>query len=311
MTARSIRKSVINAIGRSSMKLVYRLSNRFNLKRIEKWGNRLGDLMYFGSARYRGVAVRNLTNAFPDWTLRQVQQTARETCRAFTRGGLEFFYLLHLSKEDMGKLITIEGTEHIDEALAKGHGIILITAHFGNWEIFARKLVLLGYPVNVIARDSDDPGMTGIGNAVRESGGYHVLPRDDAALPSIRCLRKNQVLGILPDQNTWSGIFVDFFGRPVATATGPAVFSLRTGAPICCGFARREKDGSFKATIYPPIDVPLTGDQDTDVYNITTVFSKVIEDEIRRYPSQWLWVHDRWRRTNEVTSQTSSEENDI
>lgn len=290
------------------MRAVFKLSPKLTPKRIEKWGNRLGGLWFLLMKRYRLVSIRNLTNAFPEWGPEKVREVAKESCRQFARGGLEFFYLLHLSKEDLDKWITIDGTEHLDAALAKGRGVILITAHFGNWEVFARKIVLLGYPVNVIARDSDDPGMTGIGNAIRQGGGYHVLPRDDAALPAMRCLKKNQLLGILPDQNTWHGIFVDFFGRPVATATGPAVFSLRSGAPVCCGFSRRESDGRFKAVIYPPLEVPATGDEEADIRNLTEAFTNVIEEEIRQYPSQWLWVHDRWKRTNEAPSQKPAEE---
>jgi KDO2-lipid IV(A) lauroyltransferase len=288
------------AAGRFAMAGVMKVADRLNPGRIDWWGKRLGDLMFFGSRRYRTVASKNLTNAFPDWDRGRVMRVARDTFRSFARGALEFFHLLHLPAEELGDWITIEGTEHLDAALAKGHGVILITAHFGNWEVFARKLVLLGYPVNVIARDSDDPGMTGIGNAVRQSGGYRVLPRDDAALPAMRCLRKNELLGILPDQNTWSGIFVDFFGRPVATATGPAVFALRSGAPIVCGFARRDESGRFGAVIYPPLEVSMSGDEDTDIQRLTEAFTDVIEDEIRKYPEQWLWVHDRWRRTDEA-----------
>jgi KDO2-lipid IV(A) lauroyltransferase len=104
----------------------------------------------------------------------------------------------------------------------------------------------------------------------------------------------------LPDQNTLSGIFVDFFGRPVATATGPAIFSLRSGAPIICGFAKRLGKGRFKVTIYPPLEVPLTGDEDADVHAITQSLTKAIEDEVRKDPAQWLWLHDRWKRTAEL-----------
>lgn len=285
-----------------------RLSNRLNQSRIDHWGKSLGNFMFLASRRYRKVAIKNLTAAFPDWSKDQVRETARNTCRHFAKGMLEFLHILHMPKEDLDSWIDLEGREHLDAAIEDGRGAILITAHLGNWEIFARKLVLSGYKINVIARNSDDPAMTGIANKMRETAGYHVLDRDNSALPAIRSLRRNEVLGILPDQNTFTGIFVEFFGRPCATATGPAAFAIRTGAPIVCGFAHRTDDGRFKAVLYPPLDVPLTGNEKEDIFRLTQAITRAIEDEIRKDPAQWLWLHDRWKRASEVPAPKESME---
>lgn len=295
---RSFRKRIELAAGKVGLSLVLILVKRLTPERITRWGRILGDFIFTASRRYRRIAIANLTAAFPEWSHDEVIRVARETFRNFSRGGLEFFYLLKLPREELDRWISIEGREHLDAALEKGRGVVAITAHFGNWEFFARKLVLLGYRLNVIARDSDDPTMTGIFNDVRQKAGYKVLPRDAAALPAMRCLRRNELVGILPDQNTMNGIFVDFFGRPAATATGPAVFALKSGAPVICGFARRDEEGSFKVTIYPPLDVQPTGDEESDVRALTAAITKAIEDEIRKAPEQWLWLHDRWRRAH-------------
>jgi Kdo2-lipid IVA lauroyltransferase/acyltransferase len=218
--------------------------------------------------------------------------------------------LLNLTGDQIDRWVSIEGAEHMDRALEQGKGVILITAHYGNWELFARKLALCGYTLSVIARDSDDPGMTGIANRIRENAGYKVLSRDGSALPAIRRLKKNETLGILPDQNTFSGIPLDFFGRVALTATGPAVFSLKSGAPIICGFAHREPDGSFLVRISPPLEVALTGNEEEDIYRVTSAYTLAIEDQIRKDPTQWLWLHDRWghaERTMRVTRTTEME----
>jgi len=300
MKGRTLGKRAELAAGRVAIAALAKLSGKLNRERIGRWGTRLGDLAYFGSCRYRRVALANLAQAFPDWSQRDVRRTARETFRNFARGLLEFFYLQRVSPEELDEWIMIEGAEHVDAALAKGQGIICVTAHLGNWEILARKLARQGYRLSVIARDSDDPETTRIINHVRENGGYKVLGRDSSALAALRCLRKNELLGILPDQNTLSGVFVEFFDRPVAAVTGPAVLALKTGAAIMCGFARRTPEGRFKAVVYPPLDLPHTGSEEGDVHALTAAFTRVIEAEIRKDPAQWLWLHDRWRRTAEA-----------
>lgn len=301
MKKQKLSKRIVLLAGRMAVRVFLGLSNKLNQSRINRWGRRLGDFMYCASRRYRRVAIKNLSSAYPDWSKAQVRETAKSTCRHFAKGMLEFLYLLNLPTEELGRWIDLEGSEHLDEALSKGHGAILITAHLGNWELFARKLALSGYKLNVIARNSDDPTMTGTANKMREKAGYHVLDKKNSALPAIRALKRNEVLGILPDQNTFTGVFVDFFGMPCATATGPAVFALRSGAPVMCGFARRTEEGRFKAVIYPPLDVSITGNEEEDIHRLTQLLTKAIEDEIRKDPSQWLWLHDRWKRASEAT----------
>jgi KDO2-lipid IV(A) lauroyltransferase len=297
---RTFKKRAELLAGRLAVTSIARISKKLTPRRIRRWGAWLGDFMYVASSRYRGVAVRNLRAAFPEWSESQVRRVARDTFRNFARVSLEFFYLHELPPDQIDKWIDVVGMEHLDAALKGGRGVVVVTAHLGNWELLARTVAQMGYKISVIARDSDDPTMTGTANTIRQKAGYKVLPRDAAVLPAIRCLKKNEILGILPDQNTLSGIFVDFFGRPVATATGPAVFALKTGAPILCAFARRAEEGRFVAEIQPPLDVPLTGDDEADIHAVTAAFTKVIEDEIRKDPAQWLWVHDRWRRTSQA-----------
>lgn len=270
---------------------------------ISLLGGALGSLFYSLSGRYRGVALRNLRRAYNgEMSEAQVKRTARQVFRHFTRGGLEFFYLLSLPKRRIEDMMNVEGIEHVDAALERGRGCIVITAHYGNWELMARRLVILGYKVNVIARDSDDPGMTGITTRIREGGGYRVFDRDEPIIGAFRALKRNECLGILPDQNESGGIFVDFFGRPVATAVGPAVLSLRSGAPMVPMFSVRMPDGRYKATAYPAIEFDPTGNEEEDIRELMTRVNQVIEREVRRHPDQWLWFHDRWKLSPEASS---------
>jgi KDO2-lipid IV(A) lauroyltransferase len=232
----------------------------------------------------------------------EIASIAQEVFRHFAREALQFFYVVSLSREQVDAAVELVGRSHLDEALAKGHGCIALTAHYGNWEMLARKTAIQGYKVNVIARDSDDPGITGITTRIRESGGYRVFDKDQPVIGAYRALKSNEVLGILPDQNDSGGIFVDFFGRPAATATGPAVLSLKSGAPIVPAFCERVADGRYRATVYPALEFEPTGNQESDVAEVTRLVNAAIEAQVRRNPSQWLWLHDRWKLSPEVAN---------
>lgn len=263
---------------------------------IRLLGNALGSAFYRASKRYRNISHKNLKIAFGDQiTEPEIKRISISAFHHFTRAAFEFFYLLSLKREQVDKLIDIEGRQNIDDALALGKGCILVTAHYGNWELLARKLVILGYKVNVIARDSDDVGITGTTQRIRESGGYRVFDRDQPIIGVFRALKNNETLGILPDQNDYDGIPVPFFGRPALTAVGPAVISLKSGAPLVPVFAPRQDNGKYKLIAYPMIQFEPSGDQETDVPALMALVNKAIEDEIRRNPTQWLWLHDRWK----------------
>ena len=294
-------KRAIKLAGRATFWGMSRIAPLLRPWSIRAIGNFLGSLFYVLSARYRRVALANLRAAFgAEKTEVEIRRIAKQVFRHFARGAIEFFYLLALKPEQIDAMIELEGREHLDKALAEGNGCMIITAHYGNWELLARKLVIQGYKVNVIARDSDDPGMTGITTRIRESGGYQVFDKDQPLIGAMRALRRNEILGILPDQNDSHGIFADFFGRPVATATGPAVFSLKSGAPLVPVFAPRMPDGRYKATAYPRIEFTPTGDETADIRELTALVNKVIEREVRANPGQWLWLHDRWKLTPEA-----------
>ncbi|MCX6344491.1 MAG: lysophospholipid acyltransferase family protein [Armatimonadetes bacterium] len=294
-------KKCLKLIGRITFWWLFRAAGLFRPWSVKLLGDSLG-MFFFGiSRRYRKGTLKNLRNAFGDQkTEAEIQKIAKGVFKHFMRGAFEFFYLLSLSRDQIDAMIDMAGKEHLDEALARGKGCIIVTAHYGNWELLARKLVILGYKVNVIARDSDDAGMTGITQRIRESGGYKVFDRDQPIIGAFRALKNNEILGILPDQNDIGGIFVPFFGRLAATAVGPAVLSMKSGAPIVPVFAPRVENGKYLAAAHPMIKFEPSGDEDRDKLELMTLVNKAIEDEVRRNPSQWLWMHDRWKLSPEA-----------
>lgn len=273
---------------------------------VELLGNSLGGLFFRVSKRYRSVAIKNLTDVYGGQVSSQkIHETALKVFQHFARAAFEFFYLLALSREQIDDMVELDGREHLDEALSHGKGCIILTAHYGNWELLARKLVIQGYTVSVIARDSDDPGITGITQRIRENGGYKVFDRDQPIIGAFRALKRNEILGILPDQNECEGIFVDYFGRPAKTAVGPAVLSLRSGAAIVPVFAPRIGRNKYKATAYPKIEFTPSGDEQKDIHDLTALVTNAIEREVRSNPSQWLWLHNRWKLSAEAPKDES------
>lgn len=242
------------------------------------------------------MAVSNLRQVFGDeWSHERIHQTAREVFRHIGMNLMEFLRFPGMTRERITQVVRVEGEEHAREALAHGKGILAVTSHFGNFELFAAAFAQKGYPLSVIARDADDDATNDLINRLREGKGYHVLPRSNAARRSIAALRRNEVLGVLPDQNDTKGIFVPFFGRAAATATGPAVMALYTGATILPAFIHREPDNTHVVKIYPPISYTKTGNHDADVRCLTTDINAAIEHAIREHPEQWFWLHNRWK----------------
>lgn len=292
-----IKKRIVLFLGRTAIKAI----SRVVLALPERFVLRVGALLGLGafrlSRRYRTVAIANLTQVFGDeWTSERIEETARDMFRNLGMSVVEFIRLSQVDPDRLDDLIEVHGEENIEKAKASGKGIIAITAHYGNFELFGAAFVRKGYPLSVIARDADDEQTNAIINAIRERMGYHVFPRQNAARQSLAVLRRNEVLGVLPDQNDLNGIFVPFFGRLASTAIGPAFMALHTGATLLPAFIHRRADLRHEVTIYPPIEYTVTGDRDRDIYEVTLKINQAIETAIRAHPEQWFWLHNRWKR---------------
>lgn len=290
------RKRLEGRLGCWGLRLAWGLFRVLPMGVAQKLGAALGWLAYLLAARYRRVALRNLQRAFPDWTPAQVRATARRVFRNFGVGLAEFFKAPSLTREQIEQRLTVVGLEHLDAAFREGKGVLLITGHFGNWELMARYLCMRGYPIAVIARDADDKGTTELITTLRERSGYKVFPRGSAARAVLKALRANEAVGILPDQNA-GDVFVEFFGQKAGSVAGPAVFHLRTGAPLVPLFNVRLPGDFHRVEILPPMRFEPTGDAQADYQRVMQALHDVLESYVRRYPDQWLWLHDRWKST--------------
>ena len=225
-----------------------------------------------------------------------VGRLARRSFQNIGKNLMEFMQLPRMSPETLHQLVTLEGREHIDKALTQGRGAIILTAHFGNWELLGASILAHGYTIRGITRELRSKRLDAIVSSYREKVGWQGIDRDRSVREVLRCLNRNELIAILADVDTRTrGIFVDFFGKPAYTPYSPVAFALKTGAAILPTFIVRQPDNSHRAIIEAPLLLQQSGEKEADLLVNTQQFTKVIESYIRRHPEQWIWMHERWK----------------
>ena len=276
----------------------YYTINFIPLRLHEPIANTLGWLGFHLSGKHRRVMLEHLKIAFErEYSEGERAKIALRSYQNMAKSSLEFFCLPRLSDEDVLRIMTVEGEEHLRDAAEAGKGSVIVSAHFGNWEILGARLAAMGYKLTAVGRDQSDILINDIIKRLRGGRGTVTIPRGAPVYEQfMTCLRNNELIGLVADQSAGSkGIFVDFFGRPASTFKGPGLFAIKSGSPIIPIFAVRRGYNKHHAVICPPVTIELTGDENQDIYLYAKAFTKVIEDMIRRYPDHWLWVHKRWK----------------
>jgi KDO2-lipid IV(A) lauroyltransferase len=249
------------------------------------------------SRRDRTRAIEHLSVAFgAEKSPGKILNLSRQCFENLGKGLMEVLQFPRLTSKNLSRLVAFEGIGNIDDALKRGKGIIILTAHFDNWELLAASLALSGYKVNFIVRPVRSPRLEVLVNQSRESMGIGCIPRGTSIKEALRCLKRNEILGILSDIDTSvDGVFVDFFGRPAFTPRGPVSIALRTGAALIPAFIIRQRDDTHKVVIEKALELRTTGDGESDILTNTARFTKIIESYIRKHPEQWIWFHQRWK----------------
>jgi len=260
----------------------------------------LGTSAFYLIKRYRERVLSNLSLAFRgEKDLQEITKLAKEVFFNFTLTPMETIYMAAVPFEISVKRIKIKGQEYLDAALAKGNGVIALGAHLGSFTMLGTRLALEGYSFNVIINEGKFPKLTKRLAGLQRKVGQKPFPPKPATTSvkkSLNCLRRNEILYLIADEQKRRGGFpVPFFGQTAYTAPGPAIFSLKTGAPILPMFVVREKGIPQTLFIGSPIEIERTSDEKKDAEVLTARFTKVIEESIRQYPSQWPWLNRRWK----------------
>jgi len=264
-------------------------------------GGSIGRLGYYIDGKHRNITLNNLTMAFPEKGKREIIFIARKAFENLGRSVAEVIYITNRKTDDLKKVlyewITVEGRDNLDHAIKKGKGILLLTAHFGNWELLGLTAATHGYKLNVIARPLDNPKLDTFINSLRSITGTNVYPKKGVLKDILKSLKQGEGVGILIDQNTSrsEGVFVDFFGQPASTNRGPAVIAMKSETPVVPFFIIRENKYRHRIVYCEEIPLHRSGDKEKDAVLNTKMFTKKVESFIRNYPEQWFWMHQRWK----------------
>ena len=261
-------------------------------------GAAIGWLAYAATPRLRRVGLRNLELAFPEKPEAERETILRGMYRQLGWQLAEFCHMPGYSLERANQFIRYEGLEHYLTAKQRGKGVLVLTGHLGAWEMSSFYHSLAGYPMGMVIRKLDNPWVNRFVNDIRTQHGNRVLPKDDFARGLIAAMRAGETVGVLMDTNMTppQGVFVDFFGHAACTASGVARVALRTGAAVLPGFLAWEPaEKKYVLHFLPELQLVDTGDSERDATTNTQMFTTALENVIRKYPEQWLWVHRRWK----------------
>ncbi|UCC41199.1 MAG: lysophospholipid acyltransferase family protein [Candidatus Aminicenantes bacterium] len=260
-------------------------------------GRVVGLIFYCLDKKHRQIALKNLTLAFgTERTPAELKKIARESFKHFGGFLAEIIKFPRLKEEKKSSLFHVEGEEHLLEALQKQKGAILFSAHYGNWEIAPYILIKKG-KMSVVARPLDNRLMEAQLLKLRESLGTKVIYKHRATKQILQSLREKEMIALLIDQNVLrsQAIFVDFFGKKAATTPSVAAFFLRTKSPLLPVFCYPTSSHTYQLKIFSPLKISSEEDHNQEILKITQICTKIIEDQIRKNPSHWLWFHNRWK----------------
>ena len=249
-------------------------------------------------ARLRRVGEQNLLMAFPALDARERRRILQACFRSLGWQLAEFAKMRRYSVAGLKEQIRYEGLEHYLRAKAEGKGVLVLTAHLGAWELSSFYHSLRGFPMSMVIRRLDNALVDAWVNGIRTLHGNQVVHKDDFARGILKAMHHGETVGILMDTNMTppQGVFVPFFGRPACTASGLARVAARSGATVLPGFLLWEaEERRYVLHFGPALALQRSEDAEADALANTALFTQTLENWIRRYPEQWLWVHRRWK----------------
>jgi KDO2-lipid IV(A) lauroyltransferase len=258
----------------------------------------LGRAVYYVHPRLRRVGMRNLDLAFPEKTAGERRKILKGVYTSLGRLLAEFCLFPYYTVKNASRIAIYQGFENFEAADQRGKGVILLTGHFGGWEVGSFFHSLQGHPMRIVVRPLDNPYVDALVTKYRTLHGNTTVNKQEFARGLLSAMRVNETVGILMDTNMTppQGVFVPFFGIPACTASGAARVALHTGAAVVPAFTIWDKLlRKYRVEFAPALQLRSTGDTEGDALANTALFNKVIEEYVRRYPDQWLWVHRRWK----------------
>jgi len=267
----------------------------FPLKIAYKLAVFVSDLHYIVADKDRLAVKENLKAIFPEKSDREINRIRIRMFRNFAKYLVDFFRFSKIDNEYTKRNIRLENIHYIDEALSKGKGAIILSAHIGNWELGSVVVAVLGYPLWIVALPHKHKNVNNFFNFQRQLKGIKVIPLGRAVRRCLNILKDNGIVALAGDRDfTEKGIVLDFFGKPTFLPEGPAAFCLKTGAPIVPAFMLRDKDDKFTLRIGKPLEGAISNNDKKYLQELIIRYKTIIEDYIRSYPEQWYMFRRFW-----------------
>ncbi len=242
------------------------------------------------------IAVDNLAQAFPELSADECERIAERVFENIGRTFTELARFPLYSPEVIDEITTLRGTDVFKSVTERGKGCLLITPHFGNWELIGAWPQSRGYPTSCLAGRQTNQFIDELLNQLRRSVGVNIIHTGSSARKVLGALRKGELVGIVPDQHSAIGhVVVNFFGRPIAAHRGPALFAYRTDAVVVVAFLIRKDAGCHEGWFEEPIYVDRSRSEEEEVQRITQQYFSRFEEIIREHPDMWMWTHRRWK----------------
>ena len=268
---------------------------------VSRLGRRAARLLLRVLGRRRRILLENLARAFPEMSGAELRRIARESVENLGAASFEFLDVSRWSLADLRARVTYEGVANLEAARARGKGVILLSAHFGNWELGAMAAGQVGEPIASVVRPIDNPRIEAAIVRRRTRFGNGVIAKREALREMLRAMRQNETVAILIDQNVLpqEAVFVPFFGRPAATTPSVALLQRKPGAAVVPVFTWPSGAGRYRLVFEKPIlaeeFAAAEGGRAEQVRLLTARYAEVTEEAIRKQPGAWLWLHNRWK----------------
>jgi len=266
------------------------------MRGLDMLGSGLGWFAFHILKVRRRVVLNNLVHAFPEKSEQELLGIACRTYQNFAKMIFEYMRFPVMKKEEILNMCQMDNPEHFDWILENGKGGILIGGHFGNWELMGAHIAQSGYPVSFLVGKQRNKRIDNVMNENRSLMGIKIIRMGMAVRGVLKTLRNNEIIALLSDQDAHKeGVFVDFMGRKASTPQGPAVFALKTGAPILFTSAVRLPKGKHRTASTILRFDHLKDLTPENIQEVTQAYTSVLEEMVRKYPDHWFWMHRRWK----------------
>lgn len=290
-------KKILNHIEFFLARVIGRIVLYLPLKWALLTGRMIGRLIYYIIPIRKKVTLENLMRSYPEKSTKEIHSIARNIYINLGMTLIEFMRFPKLTPEFLAKHIKFVNEDLFKQGRLAGKGILCMSGHFGNWEIMAAAIRAKGYPIVGLVKEQRNKNIGNLVIEYRALVGVETLPLGMAVRGVIKALKENKLVAIVADQDAHrEGVFVNFMGRPSATAPGPAIFALKTGAPLVFGICVRNKNGHHTVYLQQiPYNDLQGGITEENIKILTQRHASVLEEYIKKWPDHWFWMHKRWK----------------